>query len=269
MDLKDISYASFPKIGDIFLNLGNVEANLRNMTKAKEYHERALEIFRAQYGHSHEMVARSLINLAGLACSNPNECSDGVKYAELAFKIDNRPFIEGIYYMNLGKQEHIQENFLKAANYYIQALEIFNNKAENVNGIRPVRDVTNMALICTNLGIIYWGLNYLEESKHSFNWSIEFYLIANGLNHLGLADSYYNLGLTHFKLDELPEAEDCFRRALEIYSKQFGPSHKVIAMVSRKLAGVLEEAGQSNEAAHLDKEYGTCRKKDIDLNGYS
>ena len=269
MDLKDISYTSFPKIGHIFLNLGNVEANLRNMTKAKEYHERALEIFRAQYGHSHKIVARSLINLAGIACSNPNECSDGVKYAELAFKIDNRPYIEGIYYMNLGKQEHIQENFLKAKRYYIQALEIFIYKAENVNGIRPVRDVTNMALICANLGIIYLGLNDFDKSKLYFELSIESYLKANGLNHLGLADSYYNLGRIHFELYELPKAEDCFRRALEIYPKQVGPSHEMIAMVSRHLAGVLKEAGQSNEAAHLDKEYGTCRRKDLDLNGHS
>jgi hypothetical protein len=42
----------------------------------------------------------------------------------------------------------------------------------------------------------------------------------------------------------------------------------MIAMVSRKLAGVLKEAGQSNEAEHLDKEYGTCRRKDIDLNDH-
>ncbi|CAB4036995.1 Myotubularin-related 14, partial [Paramuricea clavata] len=127
----------------------NVEANLRSTTKAKEYHQRALEIFKAQYG----------------------------------------------------KQEHVQV-------------------------------VTHMALIFTSLGTIDLGL-----------------------------DSYYNLGLIHFKLNELPEAEDCFRHALEIYYKQLGPSHEMIAMVSAGLAGVLKEAGQSNEAAYLDKEYESFVQK--------
>ncbi|CAB4042913.1 Nephrocystin-3 [Paramuricea clavata] len=122
-----------------------------------------------------------------------------------------------------------------------------------------------MALIYTYLGIIDRSLDNVEESKRSFERSIKLYLKANGLNHLGLADSYYNLGLIHFELHELPTAEDCFIRALEIYSKQLGPSHKLIANVSRYLAGVLEEAGQANEAAHLDKEYGNVASKTLIL----
>ncbi|CAB4004271.1 Nephrocystin-3 [Paramuricea clavata] len=151
--------------------------------------------------------------------------------------------------MNLEKQEHILRNFGKAKKYYFQALETIRFKVKCVSRNGSVAVVTNIAIIFQSLGIIHWGLDDFEESKRYFELSIEAYLTANGLNHLGLVDSYYNLGLIHFELEELPKAEDSFRRALEIHSKQFGPSHKMIAMVTRKLAGVLEEAGQSNEAA--------------------
>ena len=62
------------------------------------------------------------------------------------------------------------------------------DKTENVNGICPINVITNMALIFTNLGIIDWGLDEFEKSKRDFELSIDSYIVANGLNHVGLAD---------------------------------------------------------------------------------
>ncbi len=257
-DFNEISYISFPKIGQIFFNLGNVEANLRSLTKAKKYYERALEIFLKQYGQSHMLVAACYMNLANIGCLKLNECRDSVKYAKLALKIDSRPEIKGLYYMNRGRLEHTEDHLRKAQMYYAKALKTFLDKTAVVNGLRPVRIVTNMALVITNIGGIEWRLGMHEESKKSFRLSIRLYLTAYGQNHLGLADSYYTFGLLHYELFEFADAEKYFRSALEIYSKQLKPSHKNIAMVSQHLAGVLEKTGQLDEAECLSKTYGNC-----------
>ena len=253
---KDIS--SFPKIYEIFLNLGGVETNLRNTTKAMEYFKRGLTICLRQYSCPHKVVANFYISLASLSCLRPNECRDSVKYAEQALKIDNGPYVLGLYNINRGRLEHFLGNLLEAKKYYVEAMKIFRDKTPVLNGRRPVRVVTNLALIFTSIGIIELKTGMYDESKECFEFAIKLYQKANGLNHLGLADSYYNLGLLHSSLHELADAEKYFRRALEIYSKQLEPSHKNIAMVYRHLAGVLQSTDHIIEANYLSEKYGIC-----------
>ena len=254
----DSFYTSFPNIDQIFLNLGVAEANLRNTTKAKEYFKRGLKICLQQYGHANTRVANFYIHLAILACLRPNECHESVTYAERALKLDNRSDIRGVYYMNRGTLKHFEGNLQEAAKYYLKASEIFRDRTPVRDNIYPVFIVTNRAFIFASLGILHFQIEMYEDSKDFFRNAIEFYQMANGLNHLGLADSFYNLGLLHSYLREFADAEKYFRRALEIYSKQMEPSHKNIAIVSQHLAGVLQNTKRLSEAEQLSKKYGTC-----------
>ena len=152
--------------------------------------------------------------------------------------------------MNLGTVKHFPGNLPEGRKHYDSVSKIFCRLTTARNHIYRVSFATNCALILTRLGIISFHYRWYEGSKDFYRNAIKLYQMATGLNHLGLADSYYNSGLLHSYLREFADAEKCFRRALEIYSKQLEPSHSNIAMVSQHLAGVLQNTDQFSEAAY-------------------
>ena len=232
IDFEDFSYKSFPRIVHIFFHLGNTELNFRNAKNARIYYERALEIFLAQYGPSHELVGRCYINLACVGYLNPEEFNDAILYSELAIKISDK--FKCIYYINLGWQQYLQGKLLKPDEYFLRVTEILMKMKEDKNST-DLSYVNLFAALLQRLGIIYSELGNYDVSKRFFQSSIDFYLTVHGQNHLGLADSYYNMCYLHRILNELPEAEKCCRQAREIYSKQLEPSHQRVIMVSRQL----------------------------------
>ena len=251
----------FPKIGKIYNHLGITESKLGSTERAKKYLDKALEILSKQYGPSHKSVSNCLFGRAGL-CLNPKGCNstESVMYSERALSIDDSLESKAAHYCNLGNKHYLQSETEQAINYYLQAFENL-IEALDVPGADKRSINMKLALLYSNLGGSYHRLSNYELAKICLINSINLYEKLTGPYHLGLADSYFNLGLAYKELIELTDAENCFRRSLAIYTQQLEPSHERVALVSQNLAAVLEESGQSDKAAVLDKQFGTCRRQ--------
>ena len=258
VERKESLHVSFPKIGEIFCNVGTIENFLGNTKQARKYLKKAVNILSRQHGHSHKSVSKCLINLASLTCSNPKECDENMEYSKQALAIDDTLETKAIHYVNLGNKHYNAVELEQAEEYYVRAHQIF-EEILNVPGADIKRTRMHLALMRSSLGAIYNRFGLYKESKTLLTTSIEMYRIVTGPNHLNLGISYHSLGLAHFELDELPDAEDCYRRALKIYAQHLEPSDKRIVQLSQNLAAVLEETGRLGEAMEL--EHGTCRRQ--------
>ncbi len=260
VDLKVSLHDLFPQIGEIYCNLGVLENDLGNTKKARRCYKKALEILSRQHGPSHKSYSKCLINLASLGCLNPKECDENIKYSKQAFDIDDSLETKAIHTSNLGNMYFRNGDFKQAIKYYIGAMMIL-NETLYITGADHKQIVLRLALLFSNLGAAYYCIEEYKLSQEQLTVSIDIYRELTGPNNIYLASSYNNFGLVQFELNELRDAEDCFRRALEIYCQHLEPSHEKIALVSENLAAVLKETGQVNEAAVLDKQYGTCRRQ--------
>ena len=260
IELKGSRHVSFPKIGEIYINLGVIERNLGNIIKARKYLEKALKILSRQYGPRHKTVSDCLLNLAGL-CLNLKikNCSvlESVIYSQTALSIDDSSKNKAIHYNILGNKHYLEDDVEQAKNYFLLASKSL-REALDVPGADLQSIYMQFAVLFSNLGGSYHRLGNYERAKKSLNSSISMYEMLTGPHHLSLADSYFNLGLAHKELNELIDAVECFRRSREIYTKQLKPTHEKIVFASQNLAAVLRESGQLDEAALLDKQYGTC-----------
>jgi tetratricopeptide (TPR) repeat protein/predicted PolB exonuclease-like 3'-5' exonuclease len=255
----ETSNVSFPKTGEIYHNLGTVEAYLGNTKHAKIYLTEALEFFLRQHEPSLKMITSCLINLASLICTNPEDCNENLVYSKLALQMDDSLETKGRIYGILGNIHYnIEGDLRQATAHYLRAIQYFNERL-HLPGADVCRISMNLALLWFNLGTVYYHFGEYYPGKIYLVISIKIYQKVTGPKDLRLAMSHHNLGLVHVQLNELPDAEHCFRRAIEIYSQHFEPSHEKIALVSRGLASVLEKTGRLDEATNLYKQYGTCR----------
>ena len=257
---EDTLYLTFPKIGEIYGNLGYIEQTLGDSKKARKHLKKALKIFSRQYGSSHKSVAKCLVNLVSYICSNPKECDENVIYAKQLLNIDGSLETKAILFCSQGALHYRLNDLQQALQYYLHANKIFEELRISDNFTNLKENSRWLAQIRSYLGAIYYRLANFQQAKVLINLSIDMYREITGPNHLGIADSYSYLGLTHFKLNDLQSAEDCYKRALEIYHLQLESTHPKIAQVSQNLAAVFEKTGQLSKAKKLDEQYGTCRR---------
>ena len=247
-------HSSFPKIGEIYGNLGVTEMYLGNTAQARKYYKEAIEILSRQRGSSHTSVSDCYINMAGLDCSNEEECGENEMYAKRALEIDNSSENKALMYTNLGKIYFKKDNLEIAEEYFVKARQILVNEISLSKSIE--QNVVNLALVISNLGALYYRLEKYDDSKVELNISIRRYLRITELNNIHLGNPYFNMGLVYVKLNELLKAERCFRQALEIYSmQQLELSDERIGRASSELVDVLEKTGQVEEAAKVRKQY--------------
>ena len=263
---KESKHVLFPKIGEIYYNLGVIESKLENTEQAREYLEMALKILTRQNGPSHKSVSKCLLSLASL-CSNPKDCNvvESEKYSKKALSIDDSLENKAKHYNVLYLMHYYEGDFEQAAKDCSQVIEILQNRAA-LQGADCVTMHLDLALMNSNMGALWHRTGNYEVAKKFYYLSIYIYEKVTGPHHLDLANSYYNLGLAHCKLKELTNAEACFRRALAIYTQHLESSHKTIARVSLNLAEVLEEKNQLDDAAVLYKQYGCyCKLKNLGI----
>ena len=258
LDDKANLHISFPKIGEIYLNLGVVEMYLGKEGEARRLYKEALRIFLEQHGSSHVTVSTCLTNLGSLSCSNEQECRESKMFSERALGTSNNPDDLGIYYTNEGKRYNDRGYLLKAKENFELTQAAFGKTLDGIKTSQQEMEViSRLTMIWLNLGAIDHRLGMYEDAKRKFKLSIKWLQNSAGPNHLELGNAYYNLGLAHLELNEKQDAEQYFRRALETYSQQLEPSDKRLAMVSHELSNLLKRTGRFREAADLDKKYGT------------
>ncbi len=234
-------------LSQIYNEHGSLNLALGDFAKAKDYHERALEIRKEQLGSNHVDVATSYNNLGDVYCAT-GKFAKAKHYHELALEIRKERLGPNhvdvaTSYNNLGTVYHDTGEFAKAKEYYERALEIDKEQ------LGP--NHVDVATSYNNLGSVYHDTGEFAKAKEYYERALEIEKEQLGPNHVDVAAFYNNLGTVYHKTGEFAKAKEYHERALEIKKEQLGPNHVDVAVSYNNLGTVYHDAGEFAKA----KEY--------------
>ena len=235
------------KVPGSFNTLGNAYRHLGQYTEAKEYHQKALIIYKKIFGEEHANVALSYNNL-GNDYHSLGQYNEAKEYHEKALIIEKKIFGEehanvASSYGNLGNDYQELGQYNEAKEYHEKALIIY----KKIFG----EEHANVASSYGNLGNDYQELGQYNEAKEYHEKALIIYKKIFGEEHANVASSYGNLGNDYQELGQHNEAKEYHEKALIIYKKIFGEEHANVASSYGNLGNDYQELGQYNEA----KEY--------------
>ncbi|NIO19515.1 MAG: tetratricopeptide repeat protein, partial [Candidatus Aenigmarchaeota archaeon] len=163
-----------------------------NDKEQKEYHSRAVEVYRGKLAKAEEEQIRPDA-LAAMRLAEHVLAAEGKEAFVYAFANDcTKPLV------NLGLLD-------AAIRFSERALGVVEKESEEE------------AMVTGNLGLIYQTKGDLDQAEEMHKKSLEFNKKLGSLE--GMANQYGNLGLTYRKRGELDTAEDMHKKSLEIEKK--------------------------------------------------
>ena len=225
-------------IGVVYLKQGKFEV-------AKDYHQRALDLFQSlNPTKSSPEIADSLNKLGNVFYSlsqfqaakeyfikSPTMREEiyGKEDASVASSLNNL----GSVYSVLGEHQI-------AKDYYKRSLAL----AEKLYGkIHPL-----VADCLCNLGIVYSELGAIRVASQYHEKGLEMRKKLYQPNHLVISESYNNLGLMHKGAGQLVQALDCYKSALSIRENVLDQEHPALAEVLSNLGQVYMDLGEIQES---------------------
>ncbi len=186
-------------IAQCYSNLGIVYGNTNNQALAEEYHLKALNLRKSIFGNQHLTVAASYNDL-------------------------------GVIY-NISDPE-------KAAEYYEQALEIYQREKQQVK----------VANTYSNMALIKQGQRIYPEALDFFDQALQIRKKLYKEDHPNVAFVYLNIGRVYAAQRKVDKALEYYSKALNIYQKNYGGKHPDIANIYNYIGAVFEEKYDYNEA---------------------
>ncbi len=202
-------------MGSALSNLGSVSYRQGELSSARKFYTRALEI--AQTHNPKSLLVAGLLANLGSVAQEEGEIDSAVDYYKQSLSllkaIDPRSVRVAMLMVNLGALERIRGDLDKAQQYYEQALEIY----EQVNA-PPQR----IAVLKNNLGVLYFQIGELEKASECLLQSLDIW--RNFPESQGLAYALHNLGIIVHALGDFDTAEIYYKDALRVYNKVSGQS---------------------------------------------
>lgn len=155
---------------------------------------------------NYQMGAMAMWNLVGIAHFWRSEYDSATLYFnktyQIALELDNRK-VQGVLLNNLGLIYNYQADYDTAALLLSQARRI----REEIND--PA-----LASTLNNLGVVYNGLNYLDESLHYYKQSAA--LKESNNQRRSLSNTYNNIGIILKKQEKYDSALVYYQKALKL-----------------------------------------------------
>ncbi len=249
-------------LSHIYNEHGSLNLALGDFAKAKDYHERALEIRKEQLGSNHVDVAASYNNL-GNVHSETGEFAKAKNYYELALEIQKEQLGSNhvdvaTSYDNLGTVYSDTGEFAKATDYHERAVEI---RKEQLGS-----NHLDVAASYNNLGNVYSETGEFAKAKEYYERALEIRKEQLGPNHVDVASFYNNLGTVYSDTGEFAKAKDYHERALEIRKEQLGSSHVDVATSYDNLGTVYSDTGEFSKAKEYYERALEIRKEQLGSN---
>jgi tetratricopeptide (TPR) repeat protein len=189
--------------GRVLNDLGRVFADLRNEELARSTYQQALYLCQEQEDHSAE---GSALNNLGWVSITQGQSKQAQKYYEQAlsiFREIGNRIGEGATLNNLGRVYEDLGQREQAQEYYEQALSIF----------REERDLKGEAWSLNNLGKVYRKLRQFEQSLQYLEQALD---IRREIDRRGEGRTLKNLGTVQEMLGNKQQAMQYYREALQI-----------------------------------------------------
>ena len=221
-------------------DFGEINCDLGNFYKAKDFLQRALAIRLNERGPEHLDVAITCDSL-GYVCYKLGDLQQAKQHYESSLTIGLKQLDRehvGIarFYSNLGS---VYDGW-QAKQHFEHALAIYLKQV--------VPEHVDVAQTYNNLGLTYHDLGDLEKAKQHLERALAIELKQLGPEHVDVARTFNDLGLVYRKLDDLQQAKQHIQHALAIYLKQLGPKHVNVAHTYNNLGQVYAELGDLEQA---------------------
>ncbi len=244
-------------LGDLLIWMDNGYYDFGNPRRQKELLERALSIFKKNYGSDHFTVAIVLGNLgiAYGALGNPRKQKELLEQAlpilEKHYGSDH--FTVAIILGDLGNAYGALGNSQKQKALLERALPIL-KKHYGSNHFE-------VAKLLTNLGNIYGALGNPRKQKALLERASVIQEKHYGPDHFEVARTLANLGIAYDALGNPQKAKKLLEWALPILEKYYGSDHLTVAIILENLGIVYGALGDCKKKKELFEQALTIKEK--------
>ena len=231
----------------IYVNIAEVERRLGNLSEAKQYLEKALEIDKKDSASAGEVLILAALGGLERELGNFEEAKRlleiAIETCENSFELDCSAHLPGhlaAFYSNLGNIERGMGNMAKAKQVFIKSFDLLTKHFGS--------DHPYLMSAYSHLGIAERDLGNFAEAKRLLLQAVAITEKNFDLDHPDLMQVYSNLGATEMDIGNLVEAKRFFERAIEIQLKHFAPDHHNLAACYSNLGNVEQVFGNSSEA---------------------
>jgi tetratricopeptide (TPR) repeat protein len=222
-----------------YLNLGAVALEQDDFVVARDYMEKALDLF-LKTKPNNVGVQYALVNL-GLTADRQGDLVSALEYARRVMAIDERRshVLENPnHYSLMGDILMDQGNLVSAAQYYQRALDIAEKIAPESPNISD--SLLSLATVARKQGNLSLAMEYDRRALQLGQKSCpNYWCVTPALN---------NLGQLAYQQGDLTGSESYLRRAVDAREKSLGPVHPDLARSLNDLALTLAAMGKTPEA---------------------
>ncbi len=178
------------------------------------------------------------------------EYQQALSDAQRAYNIANKNF--GLNDVNtadtllkLGIINQTMGNLNEAEDYLLGSLVVLEDQ------LSP--DHSDVAVVMTNLGNVYFELQRPEESEKYHKQALQIRKNAFGENDPTVAQSTYNLAVLYENQQKYEQAADLYRQAISSWSQSLGPTHPYVGNALNNLGNIYNIQGKHKKAADVLK----------------
>jgi len=237
----DMRIKRHANLGVPYENLGNIAVEQYDFGAARDYLEKALEIFKKSYPNTSAIafVLRDLSNLS----YNQGDLVSALEYGQRAAArdreqgmSDSSDFAEDLKVIATALRD--QGNATAAADHYERALKVLESGEGMPQGMSDI--LANLAK--------------LARARHNPTLALEYDHRALRLGQKSCPNSWCvtnvlnDLGELAYEQGDLAESESQLRRTVEIREKNLGPAHPDLARSLNSLAITLAALGKTKDA---------------------
>lgn len=143
---------------------------------------------------------------------------------------------------NLGLSFRNQKKFEEAEEHYLRALEVFSKLGDNE---------LELALVCNNLGTLYWTVDELDAAKENHEIALEIRTRLLPRKSLDIGQSASNLAVVLHQGNQISEAEELYKKAIKIINDSITEDPSLYDAVTKNYAALLDSKSEGRGAAKL------------------
>ena len=214
----------------ILNNLGGVYYNQFNLSKAKEYYEKALGVREKKKTALDENFGKNFNNL-GLIYKKTNNSKKALEFYNRSLEIltnfpNNNIYVASVY-NNLGGLHYGLKQYDKAKENYQKSFALRVNNASS-NPLELAQSLNNMGTLFKDMGSLEKGRAYLEKGA-------EIYKKYEMSNSCDKAICFNNLALAYFEGGNKQKAKEFYLMANEIWRQMFGEKNEIFQSNLQKI----------------------------------
>jgi len=246
-----------PEIARTYNEVGIVHRVRGEYEKALKYHQLSLAIALKTYGERHANVA-SCYNSIGLIYNSLSENEEALEYFLKSLEIwrtvvgEEHPDVATCY-NNIGIIYKEWREYEKALEYHLSSLDI---RLKNYGKEHP-----EVAMSYTNLGNVYKWKGEYEKALDYHQKALAIGKKVYGEEHPDVSGAYNNIGDVYLQKGAYEKALDFHQKALAIELKIFGEEHPRVATAYYSLAEILWGLKQKDAAFEAMRKSGDMFRK--------